>query len=122
MIIDTLDVFADAHRWKDCNIKKRASELQRAATTSLPLLRSRPGGLGGSWPCRTYPAAKVLLFPKLARIFRENIQPRPLTGWGCVVWVVKCFWVNREPMILNHHWERGGRGGSRTGSAASLGR
>ena len=28
--------------------KKRASELQRAATTSLPLLRSRPGGLGGS--------------------------------------------------------------------------
>ena len=30
----------------------------------LPLLRSRPGGFKGSWPCRTYPTAKVLLFSK----------------------------------------------------------
>ena len=30
----------------------------------IPLLRSRPGGFKGSWPCRTYPSAKVLLFSK----------------------------------------------------------
>ena len=31
------------------------SDLHRAATTKLPLLRSSPGGFQGSWPYRTYP-------------------------------------------------------------------
>ena len=33
----------------------------------IPLLRSRPGGFSGSWPYRTYPAAKVLLFVNVAK-------------------------------------------------------
>ena len=31
----------------------------------IPLLRSRPGGFSGSWPCRTYPDTKVLPFAEL---------------------------------------------------------
>ena len=74
------DFFEFGYVYLRIGYKKRASELQRAATTSLPLLRSRPGGLGGSWPCRTYPAAKVLLFPELASLLRENILPQPIKG------------------------------------------
>jgi hypothetical protein len=33
----------------------------------LPLLRSSPGGFTGSWPYRTYPAAKVDIFSYSAR-------------------------------------------------------
>ena len=34
------------------------SNLHRAATTDLPLLRSGPGGFIRSWPYRTYPYFK----------------------------------------------------------------
>ena len=40
---------------------RRVSLPHRAATTDVPLLPSSPGGLEGSWPCRTYPGPKLLL-------------------------------------------------------------
>ena len=67
--------------WASCRIRTNdpeitnhvlwPTELKRQVgklTTSrrynqVPLLRSSPGGFEGSWPCRTYPAAKVDIFP-----------------------------------------------------------
>ncbi|MBE6315217.1 MAG: hypothetical protein E7078_01025 [Bacteroidales bacterium] len=54
------------------------------------MLRSRPGGLGGSWPCRTYPAAKVLLFPKLTTNFHKNNLPQPITDWRTAIYNLFC--------------------------------
>ncbi len=34
-----------------------------------PLLYSYPGGFNGSWSYKTYPIAKVLLFPIVANVF-----------------------------------------------------
>ena len=35
----------------------------------LPLLRSSPGGFEGSWPYRTYPAAKVDIFSNTTSVY-----------------------------------------------------
>ena len=45
-------------------LKRRVGKLLTSRRyNQLPLLRSRPGGFEGSWPCKTYPSfadAKVL--------------------------------------------------------------
>jgi len=38
--------------------KKRGKLLTSHRSTSIPLLRSRPGGLRGSWSYKTYPSRK----------------------------------------------------------------
>ena len=40
--------------------KERRSASHRS--TNVPLLRSSPGGLKGSWSCRTFPSTKVYYF------------------------------------------------------------
>ncbi|PID88662.1 MAG: hypothetical protein CSB03_00180, partial [Bacteroidia bacterium] len=37
----------------------------------IPLLRSNPGGVKGSWSYGTYPNAKVVLFIELASVFAK---------------------------------------------------
>ena len=51
-------VTVTGHLW----VQKKGKKTTSRRYNLLPLLRSRPGGLAGSWPCRTYPGAKVLLF------------------------------------------------------------
>ena len=41
----------------------------------LPLLRSSPGGFEGSWPYRTYPAAKVQTFSEPPTILENIFSP-----------------------------------------------
>ena len=51
----------------------------------VPLLRSSPGGFRGSMPCRTYPGAKVAIFPYAPNVFRwQNV----------ILWLSNCFsWI-----------------------------
>ena len=63
------------------NLYKKAQKKGKKTTSRrynlLPLLRSRPGGLAGSWPCRTYPAAKVL-FLFLTNFFEKIVLKRAI--------------------------------------------
>ena len=61
----------------DVGIQKKGQKTTSRRYNLLPLLRSRPGGLAGSWPCRTYPGAKVLLFSLLANFFHFFIDWLP---------------------------------------------
>ena len=64
------------------NLYKKAQKKGKKTTSRrynlLPLLRSRPGGLAGSWPCRTYPAAKVILFLCLTNFFEKIVLKRAI--------------------------------------------
>ena len=53
-------------------VQKKGKKTTSRRYNLLPLLRSRPGGLAGSWPCRTYPGAKVQLFLLLANFFPNS--------------------------------------------------
>ena len=58
--------------------KKKGKKTTSRRYNLLPLLRSRPGGLAGSWPCRTYPAAKVILFLFLTNFFEKIVLKRAI--------------------------------------------
>ena len=66
----------------DKRVQKKGKKTTSRRYNLLPLLRSRPGGLAGSWPCRTYPAAKVLHFLLLTNFFLKNSKKRLVLGFS----------------------------------------